>query len=82
VPVQALVPETPVEALDERVFHRLAGADELKLDPAQVCPRIKCLPGELRAVVEHDRLRKLAPSSCFSRCASDTPTPPNLRFQR
>jgi len=38
--VQALVAELPVEALDERVLHRLARLDEPQLDPTLVGPLI------------------------------------------
>ena len=40
--IEALVPKLPVEALDVRVFDRLAGPNEAELDPVRVRPRFEC----------------------------------------
>jgi len=52
--IQALIAELPVEALDERVLHGLAGPDEVEPDPHAVGPGIQGLAHELRTVVHDD----------------------------
>ncbi|AOJ58506.1 hypothetical protein AQ477_17880 (plasmid) [Burkholderia thailandensis] len=42
--VQTFFAQSPVEALDVRVFHRLAGTDELQLDAMLVRPGITDMP--------------------------------------
>lgn len=56
--VQALVPERPVETFDVGVLHRLAGLDEMQAHAALIGPGVQGLPGELRPIVHHDRLRR------------------------
>ena len=49
--VQALVAELAVEALDETVFHGLAGANEVEVHAVTVRPGIKLAAGEFWTVV-------------------------------
>src|SRR5690606_8594627 len=51
---QALVPEAPVEAFDERILDWFARLDEVQLDAFLVGPGVEGLTGELRAVVDDD----------------------------
>lgn len=58
--VQAFVAEPPVEAFDVGVLHGLARLNEGERDAAGVCPLVERAPGELGAIVHHDRLRQSA----------------------
>ncbi len=58
--VQALVPETTVEAFDERVLHGAARFDERERDAVLFGPLIHHFASELRAVVAHDAGRVAA----------------------
>jgi hypothetical protein len=49
--VQAFVTTLAVETLDEGVFNRLAGPDELQSDAAAMCPLVDDAAAELRAIV-------------------------------
>lgn len=49
--VQQLVPEAPVEALDEAVLHRLARRDVVPFDAGALAPRQDRHRGQLRVVV-------------------------------
>ena len=51
--VQALVSESPVEALDHRVLDGLAWLDEVEVYLLGVGPLIERAAGQLRPVVEH-----------------------------
>jgi len=55
--VQALIPETPVEALAGAVLHRLPRLNEVVPDPSLVAPLVEHPAGELRAVIGDDDLR-------------------------
>src|SRR5689334_6203987 len=55
---QALVPEAPVEGLDERVLDGLPRTDEEQLDPVPIRPRVEDAARELRAVVADDAHRQ------------------------
>lgn len=50
--VEALVPQTSVEAFDVRILHPLPGLDKRRLDAGVVGPRIKRPTAKLGAVVE------------------------------
>lgn len=52
--VQAIVPESAIEALAECVLHRLAGLDEVELHPCSLCPQEHGLAGEFGAIVENN----------------------------
>src|SRR5512138_802243 len=54
--VQALIPEPPVEALNERVLGRLPGLDQLELNSMLASPLIQCPAGKLRSLVSPDGL--------------------------
>ena len=56
--VEAFLAQPSVEALGEGVLDWLARANEVELDAACMRPRIECAPGELRAVIDDDRLRE------------------------
>ncbi len=61
--VEALVPEAPVEALDEAVLHRLARRDVVPFDLPLLGPSEDRAGGELRAVVAHQHRYVLAANS-------------------
>ena len=44
--IQALVPEAPVEALDERVLRGFARLDQFELHAMLVGPLVQCLAGK------------------------------------
>src|SRR3989442_5324500 len=58
--VQALVSEPAVEALDEGVLNGLARLDEVQPHAPLVGPLVQHQAGELRSIVQHDLLRRLA----------------------
>lgn len=59
--VEALVPELPVEALDEAVLLRLARVDEVQPHTAFVGPLVERPARQLRLVVQDDGIRDGAP---------------------
>lgn len=58
--VEAFLAKPSVEALDERVLVRLAGADEVDLHPVLERPRVYRLAVELGPVVDRNRVRAAA----------------------
>src|SRR5689334_17239011 len=54
VGVKALIPEPPVEALNETVLGGLAGLDEIKRDFVGIRPGVQGLASELRSIVDRD----------------------------
>src|SRR5437899_6914589 len=58
--VQALVSEPAVEALDEGVLNGLARLDEVQPHAPLLGPLVQHQAGELRSIVQHDLLRRLA----------------------
>jgi hypothetical protein len=70
--VQALVPESTVEALDACVLDRLAGRDEAKADSMDVRPLVQGLPDELWAVIEYELVKPVEVRSLgdFENCDS------------
>ena len=52
--VQAFITQPPIEALHVGVLHRLAGVDEVQLDPAPVGLGIQGTPRELWPVIDRD----------------------------
>ena len=65
--VEAFVAQPPVEALDVGILHGLAGIDEVQLHPMGVSPSVQDPPGEFRAVVYGDQLRRFCQNSGLSR---------------
>src|SRR5262252_7481256 len=57
VHIQALVPEPPIERLDERVFNGLPGANEVELHAAAIRPVFERPRLELGAVIHGDGAR-------------------------
>src|SRR5580700_10483889 len=55
--VQTFIAEVPIERLDEAVFDRLSGPDEVEQDTALIRPLIEHARSELRAVIDRDRVR-------------------------
>ena len=49
--IQALVPEAPVEALDEGVLSGFAGLDQLELNAVLAGPLVQCLASKFRSLV-------------------------------
>src|SRR5690606_38885798 len=60
VQVQTLVPEGPIEALDEAILDWLARLNVVNPDVPGVGPGIEGPAGELRSIVGHDDLRQAA----------------------
>src|SRR6266516_2653899 len=58
--VQAVVSEPAVEALDEGVVNGLARLDEVQPHAPLIGPLVQHQAGELRSIVQHDLLRRLA----------------------
>src|SRR5215510_8505760 len=54
--VQALIAQSPVERLDQRVFDRLPRANEIELHAVLPGPLVEEPRGELGAVIDGDRL--------------------------
>ena len=44
--VQAFLPETPIESLNQSIVRRLTGTYEIQLYPIQICPLIQYLRSE------------------------------------
>ena len=51
VVIQALIPEAPVEALNERVLRGFSGLDQLELNAMLTGPLIQCPAGKFRPLV-------------------------------
>ena len=51
VVIQALIPEAPIEALDERVLSRLAGLDQLELNAMLAGPLVERFAGKFWSLV-------------------------------
>ncbi len=60
VRVQALIPQPSVEAFDEPVIHRLAGAYEVKFHSVLIGPCVQSPAAKLRAILHGDGLRDAA----------------------
>ena len=58
--VQALVAETPIEALRKGILHGLSRFDVLQRDAPTRCPLIQRFPAKLRAVITDNRPREAA----------------------
>jgi hypothetical protein len=56
--VQALLPELPIELLDERIICGLSWPAEVELNAIEVGPPIQRLRDEFRSVVYTDRARQ------------------------
>jgi len=50
VDVEALVPERSIEAFDEAILLRLAGAREVHSDLVMICPEVHDLAGKFTAI--------------------------------
>ncbi len=55
VVIQALVPDAPVEALDERILRGFTCLDQLELNTVLAGPLVECLAGKFRPLVGSNR---------------------------
>ena len=77
VDVQALIAQSAVEGLDEGIFHRFSGPNEIELHRALIRPVFERSRHELRAVIDGDRAGRLAVGSTRSK-ATPTVAPERL----
>ena len=54
--VQALIPESTIEAFDIGILRRLTRLDECQLYTASMSPCIECQTGEFRSMIDPDHL--------------------------
>ena len=48
--VEAFIPQLPIEAFDEAILLRLAGAREVHSDLVMICPEVHDLAGKFTAI--------------------------------
>lgn len=78
--VEAVVAQAPAEGFDMAIVGGLARSCEIQLYAAVECPRIDGLRGDIRAVIDGDGFREVAPGPSRTLSACDGPREPaNIR---
>jgi len=81
--VQALVAQSPIEALNVAVLDRPSLPDEIQVHSVCVCPLVHGLTGELGPVINGDRLRRpAAGKDLIQRCCDLISTQCCVRVKR